>query len=63
MINLGDHLPCAVNFDQGQIVIVVGADRILLHIDTHYSCRRSDSQHVESGRDFGGIAVLLNEIK
>ncbi|MDV6343166.1 hypothetical protein [Nitrosomonas sp. Is37] len=35
MKDFGNYLPTTFQFDEGQEIIIVGAGRVLLHIDTH----------------------------
>ena len=46
VINLGDDLPGAIDFDERVEVRIVGADRVLLHVDAHHRSRRRDREHV-----------------
>ena len=62
VINLGDDVPGAIDFDERVEVRVVGADRVLLHVDAHHRSRRRDSEHVEPRLDVWRGAVLLDKV-
>ena len=62
MIDLGDDVPGAIELDERVEVRVVGADRVLLHVDAHHRRRRRDREHVEPRLDVGRSAVLLDKV-
>ena len=62
VINLGDDVPGAIDFDERVEVRVVGADRVLLHVDAHHRSRRRDRKHVEPRLDVWRGAVLLDKV-
>lgn len=62
MEDLGNCLPAAIKFDKRQVVVVVGTDGILFHIDSHHSGRRRDGKHVQMGLDVGSAAVLTHKV-
>ena len=62
MINLGNHLPATIELDKREEVVVVGTDRVLLHVDAHNRRRRRDREDVEPRPDVRRGAVLLDEV-
>ena len=61
VINLGDDLPRTIKLDERVEVCVVGADRILLHVDTHYRCSWCNSEYVDSCLDIRRSSVFLDK--
>jgi hypothetical protein len=61
VINLGDDVPGAIKLDERVEVRVVGADRVLLHVDAHHRRRRRHREHVDPRLDVWRSAVLLDK--
>lgn len=62
VINLGNDVPGAIELDECVEVRIVGADRVILHIDTHHRRRRRYCEHVEPSLDVRRGAVLLDKV-
>ena len=62
VINLGDDVPGAIVLDERMEVRIVGADRIILHVNTHHRRRRRYRKHVEPRLDVGRSAVLADKV-
>src|SRR5687768_8521865 len=62
VINLGDDLPRTLKLDERVEVRVVGADRILLHVNTHYRGSWCNSEYVDSCLDIRRSSVFLNKV-
>jgi hypothetical protein len=62
VIDLGDNVPGAIEFDESVEVRIVGADRVILHVNAHHRRRRRDSENIEPSLDVRSGAVLLDEV-
>jgi hypothetical protein len=61
MINLGDNVPCAVEFDECVKVRIVCANRVILHIKAHHCRRWRYREYVEPSLDVWRGAVLFDK--
>jgi hypothetical protein len=62
VINLGDDMPGSIMLDERVEVSIVGADRVILHVNAnHRSCRRYP-EYVDPSIDVGSGAVLADKV-
>ena len=62
VINFGYDMPGAIDLDERVEVRIVGADRILFHVDTHHSGCRCNSEYVDSCLDIRRSPVFLDKV-
>ena len=62
VINFGDDTPSAIDLDERVKICVVGADRIILHVDTHHSRRWRNSEYVYLRLDVRCGSIFLNKV-
>ena len=55
-------MPGAIVLDERMEVSIVGADRIILHVNAHHRRRRRYRKHVEPGLNVGRSAVLADKV-
>ena len=62
VINLGDDVPSAIEFDERVEICIVGADRVILHVYPDHRGSRCDSENIDSRLDVRRVAVLLDKV-
>ena len=62
VINLGDDVPGAIEFDERVEICIVSADRVILHVYPDHRSRRCDSENIDSRLDVRRVAVLLDKV-
>lgn len=55
-------MPGVIVLDKRMEVSIVGANRVLLHVDANHRRRRRDRKNVKPRLDVGGRAILLYKV-